>query len=225
MNALLNLEAISKTYPTPSGNSLPVLHNISLTVNPGESIAIIGPSGSGKSTLLNIIGTLDTPTSGQLHLDGQDLLALSDLDRAKVRNEKIGMIFQLHHLLDQCNVLENVLIPVLVNRNPVGAETRAREFLDQVGLTHRLTHRPGQLSVGEQLRVAVARALINRPRLLLADEPTGALDHSRAERLTDLLLELRKREGTTMIVVTHSPALARRMDRVFELVDGQLIGK
>lgn len=220
---LLHLEKISKTYPAPTEGGLPVLKEITLKVAAGETIAIVGPSGSGKSTLLNIIGTLDTPTSGQLLLDGLNLNFLSAREQARVRNEKIGLIFQTHHLLKQCNVLENVLVPVLVNRKAAGAEPRARRLLEQVGLSHRLAHRPGQLSVGEQLRVAVARAMINRPRLLLADEPTGSLDHSGAERLADLLVAMNKQEGMTLIVVTHSLSLARRMDRVYELIDGQLV--
>jgi ABC-type lipoprotein export system ATPase subunit len=220
---LLHLEKISKTYPAPTEGGLPVLKEITLKVAAGETIAIVGPSGSGKSTLLNIIGTLDTPTSGQLLLDGLNLNFLSAREQARVRNEKIGLIFQTHHLLKQCNVLENVLVPVLVNRTAAGAEVRARRLLEQVGLSHRLTHRPGQLSVGEQLRVAVARAMINRPRLLLADEPTGSLDHSGAERLADLLVAMNKQEGMTLIIVTHSLSLARRMDRVYELIDGQLV--
>ncbi|MEI7879721.1 MAG: ABC transporter ATP-binding protein [bacterium] len=220
---LLHLEKISKTYPAPTPGGLQVLKDITLRVNAGETLAIVGPSGSGKSTLLNIIGTLDTPTSGQVLLDGLNLNFLSVREQARIRNEKIGMIFQMHHLLKQCNVLENVLVPVLVNRNPFGSEQRARDLLEQVGLSPRLDHRPGQLSVGEQLRVAVARAMINRPRLLLADEPTGSLDHSGAERLTELLITMNKQEGTTLIVVTHSLSLARRMDRMYELIDGQLI--
>jgi len=220
---LLNLEKISKIYPAPTEGGLPVLRDINLKVTAGETIAIVGPSGSGKSTLLNIIGTLDTPTSGQLLLDGLNLNFLSPQEQAKIRNEKIGMIFQMHHLLKQCHVLENVLIPVLINKNPAGAEQRARNLLEQVGLSHRLDHRPGQLSVGEQLRVAVARAMINRPRLLLADEPTGSLDHSGAERLADLLVMMNQQEGMTLIVVTHSMSLAKRMGRVYELIDGQLV--
>jgi lipoprotein-releasing system ATP-binding protein len=222
---LLTLEKLHKTYPAPTAGGVPVLRDINLTVKAGETIAIVGPSGSGKSTLLNIIGTLDTPTSGHVRLEGIELHALPIREQARIRNEKIGMIFQLHHLLKQCNVLENVLIPVLVNRNPEGAEQRAQSLLNKVGLSHRLTHRPGQLSVGEQLRVAVARAMINRPRLLLADEPTGSLDHSSAEQLADLMLTLNKQEGTALIVVTHSLSLANRMDKVYELLDGHLIAK
>lgn len=222
---LLHLEKISKTYPAPTEGGLPVLRGITLKVYPGETIAIVGPSGSGKSTLLNIIGTLDTPTSGQVLLDGLNLNFLSALEHAMIRNEKIGMIFQTHHLLKQCNVLENVLVPTLVNRTPFETEKRARSLLEQVGLSHRLDHRPGQLSVGEQLRVAVARAMINRPRLLLADEPTGSLDHSGAERLADLLVDMNKQAGMTLIVVTHSLSLARRMGKIYQLVDGLLVSE
>lgn len=199
------------------------MRNITLKVPPRETIAIVGPSGSGKSTLLNIIGTLDTPSSGQVLLDGLNLNFLSTREQAKLRNDKIGMIFQMHHLLKQCNVLENVLVPTLVNPIQAGAEERAKHLLDQVGLSHRLYHRPSQLSVGEQLRVAVARAMINRPILLLADEPTGSLDHAGAEHLADLLISLNKLEGMTLIVVTHSLSLARRMNKVYELIDGQLV--
>ncbi|MEI8138891.1 MAG: ABC transporter ATP-binding protein [bacterium] len=222
---LLTLEKINKTYPSPAEGGLQVLRDINLTVIAGETIAIIGPSGSGKSTLLNIIGTLDTPTSGHVRLEGIELNSLPIRGQARIRNEKIGMIFQMHHLLKQCHVLENVLIPALVNPHPAGAEQRARSLLDKVGLSHRLTHRPGQLSVGEQLRVAVARAMINRPHLLLADEPTGSLNHSGAEHLADLMLTLNQQEGTALIVVTHSLSLANRMDKVYELLDGQLVAK
>lgn len=223
LNPLLRLEKICKTYPTETEDGLPILRNITLNVYSGETIAIVGPSGSGKSTLLNIIGTLDAPSAGQLLFSGLNPYSLSAREQAVFRNEKIGMIFQMHYLLKQCNVLENVMVPVLVNPNPAGAEERARSLLEQVGLSHRLDHRPGQLSVGEQLRVAVARAMINRPCLLLADEPTGSLDHSGADRLADLLISMNKQERMTLIVVTHSLSLAKRMDRAYELIDGQLI--
>lgn len=221
----LSLEQVGKTYPAPTPGGLQVLKNICLEIHPRETIAIVGPSGSGKSTLLNIIGTLDTPTSGKVRLDGLNLHLLSRQDQAKVRNDKIGMIFQMHHLLKQCNVLENVLVPTLVSRNAAGTEARARYLLEMVGLTQRLDHRPDQLSVGEQLRVAVARAMINRPRLLLADEPTGSLDHTGAGHLTELLLKMNKIEDLTLIVVTHSQALARRMDKIYELIDGRLMAQ
>ncbi len=220
---LLQLKEISKVYPTSSEGGLSVLKSINLKVHKGETVAIVGPSGSGKSTLLNIISTLDAPTSGQVLFEDRNLNSLSTQEQATFRNEKIGIIFQTHHLLKQCNTLENVLMPVLVNRSPAGAKERALELLAQVGLSHRLDHRPGQLSVGEQLRVAVVRALINQPRLLLADEPTGSLDHSGAERLADLLVEMNQQKGVSLIVVTHSLALAKRMGQVYELIDGQLV--
>ncbi len=223
---VLRLTNVSKRYSsTDGGGELVVLQGISLDLQGGESAAIVGPSGSGKSTLLNIIGTLDRPSSGQVLLDNEDLSRLDDNQLAAVRNRRIGFIFQGHHLLPQCTVLENVLVPVLATKDASlrnGAEARARRLLDRVGLGARLTHRPGQLSGGERQRVAVVRALINQPKLLLADEPTGALDRASAEKLSDLLVELNREEGVTLIVVTHAPHLARRMKRVFELRDGKL---
>lgn len=220
---ILTLASIHKTYPAPDGAEVEVLKGIDLSVEAGESIAIVGPSGSGKSTLLNIIGLLDEPSSGSVSLDGQDTRALSDNEKARVRNRKIGFVFQLHHLLPQCSVLENVLVPGLVGPPDPGAPARAKELLTQVGLSGRLDYRPGQLSGGEQLRVAVVRALINRPRLLLADEPTGSLDRAGAEQLGDLLVNLNAAQGVSLIVVTHSMALATRMKRIYTLVDGGLV--
>jgi predicted ABC-type transport system involved in lysophospholipase L1 biosynthesis ATPase subunit len=175
--------------------------------------------------LLNIIGTLDRPDSGHVLLDGKDLSRLDDIQLAAVRNREIGFIFQSHHLLPQCTVLENVLVPTLANNDAAlrnGALERATGLLDKVGLGARLTHRPGQLSGGERQRVAVVRALINQPKLLLADEPTGSLDRASAENLADLLVRLNREEGVTLIVVTHAPDLAKRMSRVLELRDGEL---
>ena len=199
-----------------------MIKGITLTVNRGESIAIVGPSGSGKSMLLNILGSLDSPTNGSIQLDGQELAHLTEQDLASVRNKKIGFIFQSHHLLPQCSVLENVLVPTLAENGkaPAGAVERAKQLLDRVGLGHRLTHRPAQLSGGECQRVAVVRALINQPSLILADEPTGALDHSNAESLADLLVELNRDEKVTLIVVTHSTDLAARMGTTQQLQDG-----
>src|SRR5205814_8032829 len=194
----------------------------------GESAAIVGPSGSGKSTLLNIIGTLDRPSSGQVLLDGRELNQLDDIQLAVVRNREIGFIFQSHHLLPQCTVLENVLVPTLANKDAAlrnGSVERAKRLLEKVGLGARLTHRPGQLSGGERQRVAVARALINQPKLLLADEPTGALDRASAQNLADLLVRLNREEGVTLIVVTHALDLAKRMGRVIELRDGRLVSE
>jgi len=177
---MLKLKNISKQYRSPDGTKTSkILTEINLEVKQGESIAIVGPSGSGKSTLLNIIGTLDTPTNGQIFLDKSDLSKLNNKMLAEIRNRKIGFIFQMHHLLPQLNVLENVLIPTLANTknsNPVESEKKAKKLLNRVGLTNRISYRPGQLSGGECQRVAVVRALINSPKLLLADEPTGSLD-------------------------------------------------
>ncbi len=238
---LLTLSSVTKRYDLPAGgNGLTVLESISLQVESGQSLAIVGPSGSGKSTLLQIIGTLDRPTSGTVQLDGQDLNQLNDAELAAVRNRKLGFVFQFHYLLPQCTVLENVLVPTLAKvKQSVGraspraggnaesastetAETRANRLLKRVGLAERLNHRPGELSGGERQRVAVVRALINRPSLLLADEPTGSLDHASAQQLGQLLVELNREEGVTLIVVTHARELAAKMAKQFELNDGKL---
>lgn len=221
---LLQLHEVTKAYPGLAGER-PVLAGLTLSVERGESLAIVGPSGCGKTTLLNLIGTLDRPTAGRILLEGRDLTALDERALAEVRNREIGFVFQMHHLLPQCTVLENVLVPTLATRNEVlrdGAPERARRLLERVGLGHRLHHRPGRLSGGECQRVAVVRALINEPRLLLADEPTGALDRASAETLAQLLAELNRELGLTLIVVTHSLDLARRLHRTLELRDGLL---
>jgi lipoprotein-releasing system ATP-binding protein len=227
--ALLELSGISKSYDAASGASdLRILSGIDLELERGESLAIVGPSGSGKSTLLNIIGTLDRPTAGTVRLDGQDLTTLNDLDLADVRNRRIGFIFQGHHLLPQCSVIENVLVPTLASKDRAlrtSAPQRARNLLKRVGLSDRLDHRPGQLSGGERQRVAVVRALINEPALLLADEPTGALDRASALNLAQLLVDLNEEQKVTLIVVTHALDLAGKMRRVAELKDGQLLGE
>ena len=221
---LLELKAVTKSYAAAGdANGLPVLNGISLTVAPGETLSIVGPSGSGKSTLLQIIGTLDRATSGEVLLDGKNLASLNDLDLAIVRNQQIGFIFQSHYLLPQCTVIENVLVPTLAGGKSEIPSARAGRLLKRVGLGERLHHRPGQLSGGERQRVAVVRALINQPQLLLADEPTGALDQVSATALGQLLVELNKEEGVTLIVVTHALDLARRMARVLELQDGKLV--
>jgi lipoprotein-releasing system ATP-binding protein len=227
-NPLLKLEQVSKDYAATEGAPpVRVLREISLELGRGEALAIMGPSGSGKSTLLNIIGTLDQPSSGQVFLEGQDLGNLDERELATLRNRQIGFVFQSHHLLPHCTVWENVLVPTLAMPAAPQApkETpaaRAERLLKRVGLGERLHHRPGHLSGGERQRVAVARALINQPPLLLADEPTGALDRASAESLGQLLVDLNREEGATLIVVSHSPDLARRMGRVVELRDGQL---
>lgn len=223
-SSLLVLQNVEKDFQaTDEGGRLSVLRGVNASIQTGEAVAIVGPSGSGKSTLLNLIGALDTPSSGSLALDGENLGKLDELQLAEIRNRKIGFIFQSHHLLPQCTVLENVLVPTVARGNAnADDKTRARKLLDRVGLVDRLNHRPGQLSGGERQRVAVVRALINQPRLLLADEPTGALDRSSAENLTKLLLELNKEEKVTLVVVTHSLELAQQMGRVLELRDGKL---
>jgi len=224
---LLKLHNITRRYEAPeSGGALTVLEGISLEVGRGESLAIVGPSGSGKSTLLHIIGTLDRPTSGEVLLNGQDLGQLDEVGLAAVRNRQLGFVFQAHYLLPQCTVLENVLVPSLVCTDSavrLAAGSRAERLLKRVGLGERLAHRPGQLSGGERQRVAVVRALINQPQLLLADEPTGALDQTSARQLGQLLLELNHEDGVTLIVVTHARELAERMGRVLELKGGRLV--
>jgi ABC-type lipoprotein export system ATPase subunit len=223
---LLSLSAVSKTYPATDGSAeAAVLKDVYLELATGEAIAVVGPSGSGKSTLLNVIGTLDRPSAGKIQFRGEDLASLSDRDLATLRSRQIGLVFQLHHLLPQCTVLENVLVPTLAagkfdRRESV--DTRAKRLLERVGLSHRLDHRPGQLSGGERQRVALVRALINEPALLLADEPTGALDRAAADNLADLLVELNREEVVAMIVSTHSPTLAARMEKTYEIADGAL---
>jgi lipoprotein-releasing system ATP-binding protein len=223
---ILKLVNVSQHYaPAAGGEPLHVLKGVSLEVRGGESLAIIGPSGSGKSTLLNVIGTLDRPNSGEVSLAGQDLNRLDEKQLAVVRNRQIGFVFQSHFLLPQCTVLENVLVPTLASSDAAAraaAPARAHRLLKRVGLEERASHRPGQLSGGERQRVAVVRALINQPRLLLADEPTGALDRAAAGQLAQLLLELNREEGVTLIIVTHALDLAHKMGRVMELKDGKL---
>ena len=224
---LLKLEKVTKHYVAAAGaEPVTVLRDVDLAIGAGESLAILGPSGSGKSTLLNLLGTLDQPTSGHVWLDGVDLSSLREDELAAVRNRKMGFIFQSHHLLPQCSVLENVLVPTLAEAGRElrdGAGERARRLLQRVGLEARLHHRPGQLSGGERQRVAVVRALINKPKLLLADEPTGALDRASAHSLGQLLAGLNSEEGVTLVVVTHAADLARQMQRALELRDGLLV--
>jgi len=218
----LEVQHLCKDYPTRSG-TLPVLRDLSLKVDKGEALAVMGPSGSGKSTLLHILGTLDSPTSGSVLLDGKDPFVLSEPELADFRNRSIGFVFQDHHLLPQCSVLENVLIPTLVsNDNGIETEKWARQLLERVELSDRLDHRPAELSGGERQRVALARALIHRPSLLLADEPTGNLDRRSAQAVGQLLVDLHRQEQTILIVVTHSPELAKMFARKMEMIDGRL---
>ncbi len=220
---VLEIRGATKAYPGPAGGEpVVVLRGLDLVVAAGEAVAILGPSGSGKSTLLNLAGALDRPTAGAVLLEGRDLASLSDDDLARVRNRSIGFVFQQHHLLPQLTVLENVLLPVLADRSAALPLERARALLDRVALGPRIGHRPAQLSGGECQRVAVVRALINAPRLVLADEPTGALDAHTAAALGDLLVDLNRAEGVALVTVTHSPALAARMGRRLRLQGGAL---
>ena len=210
------------THVAKSYGPVDVLTDINFQLAAGAAVAIVGPSGSGKSTLLNLLGALDRPTRGSVRLADRDLSQLSEDELAGIRSRQVGFIFQLHHLLPQCTVLENVLVPTLTLPPNPDSRERAIELLKRVGLQQRLAHRPGQLSGGECQRVAVARALINKPQLLLADEPTGSLDHANATSLGKLLLELNRQEGIALVVVTHSLELARQLPRVMELRDGKL---
>lgn len=222
----LPLEAVDvhKRYPGPGGgDGVHVLQGVSLTVAPGEAVAIIGASGAGKSTLLHIIGALDQPSEGEVRLGGTAVAGLPPHRLAAVRNRHVGFVFQFHHLLKEFTALENVMMPRLISGvRPAAAEAPARELLEAVGLSARATHKPTELSGGEQQRVAVARALANDPLLLLADEPSGNLDHHTSQALHDLLFELRERRGLSMVLVTHNLELAGRADRVLHLVDGGL---
>ena len=212
---------LRKSFDTEA-QPVEVLRGIDLTLDRGESLAITGPSGSGKSTLLHLVGTLDAPTSGTIHIEGKDPFALSEPELARFRNRTVGFVFQDHHLLPQYTVLENVLLPTLAFRDDQrGKEQRAKELLERVSLQHRLSHRPAQLSGGERQRAAVARALINAPSLLLCDEPTGSLDQQNAQAVAELMFELHSQEKTVLIVVTHSLDLAQQFPRRFDLREGQ----
>jgi lipoprotein-releasing system ATP-binding protein len=206
------------------GLTLTVLHGITFTLEAGEMAAIVGASGVGKSTLLHILGTLDLPTSGQLRFGGKDVTKLSPSALADFRNRSIGFVFQFHHLLPEFTAVENVMMPCLIQRVPRDqAEQRARNVLERVGLAKRLTHKPGELSGGEQQRVALARAMVLEPAVLLADEPTGNLDSQTGKEIHDLLVELNRERGSTMLIVTHNPDLAALMPRTLRMVDGGLV--
>lgn len=223
---MIELVDVAKVYGEPgAAGSVSVLKGISLRIEKGRSIVIVGPSGCGKSTLLNIIGGLDHSTGGTVLFDGRNLAEMSDDELARIRNREIGFVFQLHHLLPQCTVLENVLVPTLAGGDGASVpemRRRAERLLDRVGLKDRMSHRPGELSGGQRQRVAVARALINEPKLLLADEPTGSLDEETSQSIADLLVELNRDVGVTLIVVTHSQTLAARIGDVMELHGGRL---
>ena len=220
---MLDVTGVSKSYPGGAGE-LTVLRDVSLSLEPGQRLAIMGPSGSGKSTLLSILGVLESPTAGMVRLDGVDPFAGSAAQRAAFRNRRIGFVFQEHHLLPGCSALDNVLVPALATgRVSREIAARGRRLLDRVGLAERMTHRPGELSGGERQRVAVARALLLSPRLLLADEPTGQLDSLAAAQAADLLVELAAESGGMLLVVTHSQPLATRVGSVRQLIDGRLL--
>lgn len=221
---MIDATAVTKTYDTPAG-PITVLRDLDLRVGAGETVAIVGPSGSGKTTLLNLLGALDQPTAGTITIDGAAINGLAPEAAARFRNRSIGFIFQLHYLLPQCSILENVLVPRLTGDwDEPAAATRARAelLLEQVGLRDRMAHRPWQLSGGEQLRVAIARALINQPKLVLADEPTGSLDPATGERIAELLLQTNAVSRVALVVVTHNPGLAARMGKTYRLQGGRL---
>jgi lipoprotein-releasing system ATP-binding protein len=199
-----------------------VLNDINLTVNKGDKIAIVGSSGSGKSTLLHLLGGLDEPTSGKVEIHGQDINLLSVNGLSKLRNQSLGFVYQFHHLLPEFTAVENVAIPLVIGgASPKQAQQQAEELLIKVGLGHRLNHKPSELSGGERQRAALARALITQPDCLLADEPTGNLDHRTAQAIFDLILELNESLGTALVIVTHDNGLASRMDKTFTLMDGK----
>lgn len=222
---MITVSGVSKTYDSPAG-PVSVLNNLDLDVATGEAISIVGPSGSGKTTLLNILGALDKPTSGSVVIDGEAINELDESGAANFRNRSIGFIFQLHYLLPQCSVLENVLVPRLAGgweETPEDSRDRAEVLLNDVGLKDRMTHKPYQLSGGEQLRVAIARSLINNPKIILADEPTGSLDPVTGEKVADLLLQTNLGKGVALVVVTHNPGLAGKMKKAYRLDGGKLI--
>ena len=220
---MLNVQQVQKSYPTV-GEPLVVLREVDLNLAPGQSAAIIGPSGSGKSTLLQILGALDEPDSGTVTINGLDPFSMDEKGRATFRNRTIGFVFQDHHLLPQLSVLENVLVPVLATSRPNDADyDHARGLIDAVGLSDRITHLPGELSGGERERVAIARAMVMRPTLILADEPTGNLDSRTAVEITELLLRLQSEQEAVLVTVTHSQTLADAMGVRFELREGRLV--
>ncbi len=227
MKYRLELESVCKSFPQPGGNEpVAVLRDLDLSVGEGESLAVTGRSGSGKSTLLNLIAGLDRPDSGVIRVDGVRLEEDDEAALSRFRTKGVGLVFQLHHLLPQCTALENVLLPAYAEgapRAPGEAVDRASDLLRKVGLGDRMDHRPAQLSGGERQRCAIARALLNEPGLLLADEPTGSLDEASAGLILDLLLEINRDEGVTLIVVTHARELARGMSRVCDLRGGRLV--
>lgn len=221
MANLIDAIQVHKSFKTEAGE-LNILRGINLTIAEGEMLGIIGASGAGKSTLLHILGALDKPSSGKVLFQGKDVFSMDDAMLAEFRNSSIGFVFQFHHLLPEFNSIENVMLPGLVSNKPYGeTEKRAKQILEELGLSKRLKHRPGELSGGEQQRVAVARALLQNPKIVLADEPTGNLDTSTGNSLFDLFIELNRKNRTTFVIVTHNKTLSDNCHRVLEMADGR----
>ena len=220
---VIQIRNMTKVFHLGGGNDVHALRGVSLDIYPGEMVAIMGPSGSGKSTLMNMVGCLDSPTSGEYHLDGLLVSTLVDDELAIARNQKIGFIFQKYNLLPRANAIENVELPMRYSDNTDNMNERAKEMLKLVGLEERMNHKPNELSGGQQQRVAVARALVNHPAIILADEPTGNLDSVAGQEVMDLLLKLNREKGTTIVIVTHDPGVASQAQRTIRLFDGKIV--